>query len=393
MSGVSLVFPHVSQLTSHLKGALTVLRVAIIGAGISGLACAHELGRHGITPDIFEQRPRCGELFTHCAVLLQIMHRPIKDQIKYLYENLHITIKPLNRLKKITMYAPKASGSVYGNLGFLVNMGQRKESIANQLLGQVKTPIRYNVRADYSRLSREYDYVIVATGSHDVAKILGCWENVNTSWVMGATVLGSFDPNAMMMWLNTEYARNGYAYLTPFNHKSASLALIVTDINRKEIGDYWKKFWQIEKLTYKVAALWDLQHVSGFVYPHQVGNVLFVGNAGGMLEPFLGFAQIKSMQSGVYAARSIAEGKSYEEYLEQIKENIRVTIALRRQLDRYKNENFDHLVALLTTPGIKQLVYNTDLDFLKYTASAVSVIEKVRSLTARKIETGNSDKV
>lgn len=369
------------------------MRVAIIGAGISGLACTHELERHGITPDIFEQRPRSGELFTHCAVLLQILHRPVKDPIQDLRENFQLSIKPFNRLKKITMYAPKASGSIYGDLGYLIHLGQAKGTVAHQLLGQIKATVRYNVRADYASLSREYDYVIVASGSPSIARVLGCWENVNTSWVMGATVLGSFDPNAMKMWLNTEYAKNGYAYLTPFNRKSASLALIVTDVKRKEIGEYWKKFWQVEGFQYKVAALWDLEHVAGFVYPHQVGNILFVGNAGGVLEPFLGFAQLKSMQSGVYAARSIAEGKSYEAYLEQIKENIRVSIALRRQLDRYKNDNYDRLVALLTTPGIKQMVYNTNLDFLKYTASAVGVLDKIRSLSARKIETDNNDRV
>ena len=91
---------------------------------------------------------------------------------------------------------------------------------------------------------------------------------------MGSTVLGSFDPNAMMMWLNTEYAGSSYAYLTPFNRKSASLVLIVSNAKREEMGYYWKKFWQIEGFDYRVASLWDLEHVSGYVYPHQVGNIL-----------------------------------------------------------------------------------------------------------------------
>lgn len=368
------------------------MRVAIIGAGPSGLACAHELERHGITPDIFEQRPRSGELFTHCAVLLQIMNRPVKDQIKELYKSCHISIKPLNKLKKITMYAPRASGSVYGNLGYLIWQGQAKDSTANQLLRQVKTPIRYNFRADYSRLAREYDFVIVATGAHDTTRVLGCWEDVHKSWVMGATVLGSFDPSAMKMWLNTEYAGSGYAYLTPFNHKSATLVLVASGANRYNIGDYWKKFWQIENFTYKVAALWDLEHVSGFVYPHQVGNILFVGNAGGFLEPFLGFALFGGIMSGVFAARSIVEGRSYEEYLEQLKENYRSSSAMRKALIRYTNKDFDRLVAFLTTPGIKQLFYNTNLDTIKYTVPLLGVSERIRSLAPRKIENKNIDK-
>jgi len=368
------------------------LKVAIIGAGPSGLACAHELERHGITPDIFEEQPRCGELFTHCAAILQIMHRPIKDQIKDLYENYHIAVKPLNTVKKITMHAPKASGSVYGNLGYFFTQGQAKDTTVNQLLAQVKTPVRFNFRADYSRLAREYDYVIIADGHYGITKVLGCWEDVLKSWVMGATVLGSFDPSAMQMWLNTEYAGSGYGYLTPFNHKSASLILVVSGAKKENIGDYWKKFWQSEKFTYRVTSLWDLEHTSGFVYPHQVDNILFVGIAGGFLEPFLGFGLYEGIKSGVLAARSIVEGRNYEEYLEQLKENNRHSVTLRKALNRYTNKDFDHLVAFLTTPGIRRIIYNTNLDTIKYTVPLLSLSERIRSLVPRKIETDNTDR-
>lgn len=356
------------------------MKVAVIGAGISGLACAHELERHGVIPDIFEQHSRSGELFTHCAVLLQIMHRPVKDLIKDLHERFHISIKPINPLKKITMYAPGNSGSVYGNLGYFVELGQAPGSVANQILSQVKTPVRFNTRADYSLLAREYDNVVVASGNSEAAKILGCWEDINSAWVMGATVLGSFDPYAMKMWVNTDYARQGYAYLTPFNSKSASLVLVVTGANRKNIGCFWNKFWQVENLKYEISALWDLQHISGFVYPHRVGNILLAGNSGGVLEPFLGFAMYSSIKSGIYAARSIVEGNSYEEYLEQIKENVRVSIAIRNTIDKYRNEDFGRLVKFLTTPGIKQIIYNTNLDMLKIAASLLGMKIKLELL-------------
>ena len=52
------------------------------------------------------------------------------------------------------------------------------------------------------------------------------------------------------------------------------------------------------------------------------------------------------------------------------------------------NKGFDHLVALLTTPGIKQLVYNTNLDFIKTSAVLLDIVERARSLMDRKIETG-----
>ena len=145
-------------------------------------------------PDIFEQRRRVGDLFAHMAVALQILHRPVKDQLKDLKENYHISLKPANVLKKITMHTPKVTGSIYGNLGYLMLKGQSENAVSNQLLKQVKSPVYYNTRAEYTKLAREYDYVVVATGGREITSILGCWEDVSLNWVMGSTVLGSLIP-------------------------------------------------------------------------------------------------------------------------------------------------------------------------------------------------------
>ena len=204
------------------------------------------------------------------------------------------------------MHTPKVTGSIYGNLGYLMLKGQSENAVSNQLLKQVKSPVYYNTRAEYTKLAREYDYVVVATGGREITSILGCWEDVSLNWVMGSTVLGSFDPNAMMMWLNTEYAGSSYAYLTPFNRKSASLVLIVSNAKREEMGYYWKKFWQIEGFDYRVAP-----PGSGtcfrLVYPHQVGNILFVGNSGGFLEAF-GSRALQRTRQRVLAARPAGGG-------------------------------------------------------------------------------------
>lgn len=358
-----------------MEGAFSALRVAIIGAGPSGLACAYELEQHGVKPHIFEQRSRSGDLFDHVGAIMQIMNRPVQDQIEEIKKICHISLTPLNLLKKVIMHAPRSAGSVSGNLGYLLKRGQAADSIENQLLTQVKTPVQYNIRADYAALALDYDYVVVASGTYDTTKILGCWQDLYKTWLMGTTVLGEFEPTRMKMWLNTEYAGSGYAFLTPFNHKSASLVLVVQNANRKNIINYWKKFCQIEKLPYEFGSLWDLEHVSGFVYPHQVDNILFVGNAGGFMEPLLGFALYGAIMSGVFAARSIVEGRNYEDYLVGLNKNIKDSIKLRELMNRCTNQDFNHLVTFLTTPGFKQLIYNTNLDMIKYLGLLSGLIE------------------
>lgn len=365
------------------------MRVAIIGAGVSGAACAFELERHGVTPDIFEEKPRTGDLFTHCGALLQIMNRPVKDPIKELFEKYQILINPLNPIKEITMHAPKATGSVYGNLGYFARRGQAKDSIENQVLGHLKTPVHFNVRADCSHLARDYDYVIVATGNSYITKVFGCWTDIFKSLIIGTTVLGSFDPCTLEMWLNTEYASSGYAYLAPFSNKSACLALAVKDANRENIDNYWNMFWQIEKFQYECTTLWYQEHISGLVYPHQVDNILFIGNAGGFLDPFLGFGLYAGVESGIAAARSIVEGKKYEGYLGQLKKNFMITAHMRRALNRLNNDGFDRLVSFLTTPGVRNVIYNTNIDMLKPTAALLDLTERIGSLVKGNRETEN----
>lgn len=361
------------------------MKVAIIGAGASGLSCALELERQGIMPDIFEERRLAGELFNHFVVILQLMNRPVRDSLDYLKKEFSIDLKPLSPVEKVIMNAPKSQGVVTGRLGYTLELGQTPGSVTSQLLSGLKAQVRYNVRADYRELAGEYDYVVVASGHHNVPKELGCWSDLYKTWVYGSEVLGELDPKALIMWLNKEYAGSAYAYLSCRDSSSGSLVLVVPNANENNIKHYWKKFWQLEKPDYQVVDEWTLEHVSGFVYPHQVGNILFVGNAGGFLEPFLGFALMAAIKSGVLAARHIAGGKDYEEALYHLKQNSSYSRALRKVLDGFQNSDFDHLVSLAATPGIMQLIYQTNIDTMKYSGVLADSLDVLRKIFKRDV--------
>ncbi|SHK61245.1 NAD(P)-binding protein [Desulforamulus aeronauticus] len=351
------------------------MRVAIIGAGIAGLACAHELERHGIYPDIFEERSRCGELFSHVAGLMQLMNRPVRDQLKWLKNEYNLNLKPLTKWYTTTMHSNKVTRMVKSkHFGYFFERGQGEFSLETQLFNSIKSPINFNCRANYSELVQEYDYVVIANGSKDVAATLGIWKDIFTTMVRGAIVLGDFDPHELIMWVNNDYALGAYAYLTPFNKNRASLTLIHANASIEEMERHWITFLKRENLTYQIVEDFLLAHVAGTVYPHQVGNLLLVGIAGGFMESFLGFGAISSLRSGIFAGQALAKNIPFAKLVKNLDLEMQRSVRLREILNTMRNEDYDHLIASATLPGLSQLIYNTNIPVFQYTGSFFELI-------------------
>lgn len=353
------------------------LRVAIIGAGVSGLACAHELERFNIYPDIFEERSRPGELFPHVAGILQLMNRPVHDQLQWLKKQYHLEIHPIATWKKLTMNSPNVKRVVKsGNFGYFLERGQGPRSLETQLANSLKSRVNYNCRGNYSELAREYDYVVVATGNRQVAASLGIWKDIFSTTVRGAVVQGKFDPEELIMWVNTGYALGAYAYLTAFSPTRASLVLIHANAKPEETERRWVTFLKQEKLDYHIEENFLLEHISGTAYPHHVGNILLVGAAGGFMESFLGFGTVSSLRSGVLAARAIKGNRCFTKLADKLDQEMRRSVRLREIINTMENKDYDRLVATVTFPIIKQLFYNTNFPVLKY---AGDILELVRA--------------
>lgn len=342
------------------------VKVAIIGAGMAGLSCAHELERHGIEPVIFERNDMVGEMYPHVSAILQIFNRPVRKPLKHLLREYNIDLKPLNPVKHITMISEGTASTVSGDLGTFFRHGVTPESIEKQLEAKVKSKIIFNTHGNYKTLKDEFDYVVVATGTNTPAKELGCWKELLSTVVYGAVILGDFRTDSMTTWFNTRYAKSGYAYLTPFNEKRASLILIVPNIRRNQILDYWNTFTKEENIKNEVVQTFLTEHSSGFVYPHMVGNVFLAGVTGGTVDPFLGFAAIYSIVTGVSAARSIALGLDYEEQIKNYADVNNAVYEYRVVLNSFNNSQFGMLVKGLGAPIIRNLIYNTNINFVKH---------------------------
>lgn len=356
------------------------MKVAIIGGGLSGLSCAHELERHGISPVIFHRNGYIGDQYSHISVLLEIQHRPIKDAIKYIKKNFDISITPVNTVNTLTHYSPNRKTVIKGNFGFFLKRGRDKDSLPMQLFSHLKTSkINFNTYGDIDPLAKEFDYVVVANGNTVFTNQLGCWYPTIKTYIRGAVLLGDFDPNNLIMWINKDYCKNGYAYLSPFNSKKASVILVVTDVNEKEIDHYWKAFLDYENINYTIVEEFKQAHDTGFAYPHKVDNIYFVGNAGGAIDPFLGFGQLNSIEMGVMAARSIANGDDYERLLKHVTKHNQQLYQMRKAFNTADNDTYDSLLASIGFPGIRHLLYNTRFDVVKNFARIYRLKEKLEN--------------
>ena len=353
------------------------MNVAIIGAGLAGLACAHEFERYGIQPTIFEINSFIGEQYPHVGAVLEIVTRSIGDPINYFQDKLDLNIMPINTVNRIIHHSPNKSTEIKGKLGYFFNRSKEPDDIKVQIYSKLKNPnILFNTYGDYEPLSQKYDFVIISNGQSNFAKELGCWVEWLNTFVRGAVVLGDFDPNAIIIWLNKEYCKNGYAYLTPFDKKRASLILVVTDVSKSEVDHYWELFLYSENIKYPLVEEFKLNHQSGRVYPHKVDNILLTGNAGGVIDPFLGFGVLGSVVTGVMAARSIILNTPYDKLIEGIlKTNLQLH-EFRKALNSADNNVYDKIVASIGLPGIKQLIYKSPLNIVKYGSYVLKTIPK-----------------
>ncbi len=183
------------------------LKVAIIGAGITGLACAHELERHNISPSIIERKSFIGDIETHVTASISVMNRPLPDWVDYVKDNYDINIEPLNVIKKISHYSPNKKAIVKGKLGYLFKRSYEPDAIMGQLYSQLnKSNLILSEYADYEVLKEQFDYVVIANGDSNYTKELGCWQQRVSGWIRGAVVLGSFDPTEVIMWIIKSYS-------------------------------------------------------------------------------------------------------------------------------------------------------------------------------------------
>ncbi len=353
------------------------MKVAIIGGGYSGLSCAWELEKYGITPDVFERDPSVDETYPHVTAVLNITHRTVKDAFCFFADKYKLELEPLKTLNEIVHTSPHNVRTLKGNFGYLVDNYRGEKTIKMQLYNKLKASnVIFNVTADYKELEKAYDYVVIATGDYKIAKELGCWQLWTNSYVKGAYIEGSFKPHKMYMWINQDFSKHGYAYMTPFDEYRASIINIVSDVNESEVDSYWDIFYPYADNNYNILEEFKLNHQAGYVYPLQVTNKIFVGNSAGGIDPYLGFGLFNSVVTGISAARTIAKGVDYEAQIKDIIKRNLYMRQFRKTFNVLSQKDYDKILAFIGVPGIKQLLYDSNFNVEKAGAGIARLLRK-----------------
>lgn len=133
---------------SKCFGGLSV-KVAIIGAGLSGLSCAITLEKSGIKPTIFENTFQVEDRFVNGEIFLKALSMPIEDSIRYFSEKFGIFIQPIAHISKLIIHSENEKAVIGGQLGFSVVRGRRDNSLSKQLSKQISSNIIYNSNLEY----------------------------------------------------------------------------------------------------------------------------------------------------------------------------------------------------------------------------------------------------
>lgn len=364
------------------------MKIAIIGAGISGLSCAYELTRLGYKPVIFEKTHQLGDKPGNLVVTLRLFQK--NNPMDYLWKKYGINIVPIYPLKYMIVNTPNKSLNSKANHGYIFEKGRVENSLEHQLAGHAKLDIVFERNVNVKDIKNEFDHIVVASGNGDAATELGIWNSTFTSAVRIAIVSGQFRLNTLTMWLNKRYARNGYCYLLPRTTEEAELVVAVSDINKENLDFYWNAFIKGENIDCAIHKIHDINHEIGYPDVMKFENVYFAGNCAGMIDNFLGFGMLRAIESGFQAARSIAFNQDYNELMKPFLKEAKQLDEYRKMLNILTNKDYDKDLCILRLPGIKHFVYNNPLYKAKFGVLAPKLIYSYKS-TRYKLQSKRPD--
>ncbi|WP_430787322.1 NAD(P)-binding protein [Virgibacillus flavescens] len=355
------------------------MKIAIMGAGLSGLACALTLEKHGYQADIFERRGMVGDRFIVAEAMFAMFHKPFDDMVKYLTEEHDIHLKPTCNTQRVYSHSENESSYVDGHLGFINMRGKHPESYEKQLASQLKGKIQFNQNVTYKDVSKEYSHVVLATGDALDTEKLQPYEVAFKANFKGAIMEGDFNQTEVHTFYNNDFAPKGMAYILPHSDHEATLVNVYPQYPENEKLDkdllFEKSVAECSRILDQDFTIKDEFSIKNYrvgktEFP-RIGNTFFVGNCFGAITPLFGFGQFESMLTGIYAAHDIVGIGDYSELVKPLKQSYHDSLSLRRAIEKLDNKQLDRVTKSLNNKLVEQLVTSKNVNFLKLLSRAI----------------------
>lgn len=284
--------------------------INILGAGISGLACAIILRRNGYNVNVYEKNGYVGKRFNEDWQGLENWSEKIDilKQIESYGIDLSFEYEPSSELT--VHYSGKMRTCIANNACYYVRRGSKEGCLDVALLEQAKklgVKIYFNYRQE-----RELPVQVNATGPRNASGFVKGIK-FNTNFENGFHM--AFGKNIAKGFYSYLLTRNGHGTIaTVYGRDSASRSEEFLQNTLNYFSDYLD-----EKELSRGKKFGGFGHFEIRKNYYDENGSMLIGEAGGFQDGFWGFGMRYAFQSANLAAKSIIQNESYNNL---IKENL-----------------------------------------------------------------------
>lgn len=276
--------------------------IKILGAGIAGLTASINLAKGGFGVTVFERSSTVGSRFHNDFQGLENWSDET-DALEIL-EKLSLKTNFWNRgFEKVSIYTDLQKEFIAKDadrLFYLVRRGpvdSLDENLKNQAL-DAGVKIRFNAKTD----RKECD--IIATGVSG-KKPVG---------VVKGIVFDTDIEDSIILILNDKFAFKGYSYLLVADGKATLASVVIKDLSKANLcfKNTLEAFSKLKKFEIENKRSFAGYGTFAVNESNKQNQKLFVGEAAGFQDLFLGFGMKYALLSGYAAAKSIMEEIDYD---------------------------------------------------------------------------------
>jgi flavin-dependent dehydrogenase len=282
--------------------------IKILGAGISGLTAAINLAKGGFYVTVFERASSVGSRFHNDFQGLENWSDDT-DALEIL-KNLSIRTsfwnKGFNEVSFFTDLQKEFIAKDAKNLFYLVQRGPQNsldENLKNQAF-DAGVKIKFN-----SKMSGD-ECDIIATGVSG-KKPVG---------IVRGIVFDTDSEDSIVLILNDKLAFRGYTYLLIADGRATMACVVIKDLSKANLyfENSFQAFAKLKRMTIKNKKSFGGYGTFSLNKSNIQNQKLFVGEAAGFQDLFLGFGMKYAFLSGYVAAKSIIEEKNYDQLWQEL---------------------------------------------------------------------------